>query len=479
MMVCGRFPNLIMRSPSKSLLASLALITPSSSSCYLTSSFINNIGAPSKQKKLYMTNSNMSKIPAPPFTYLSGEKQILDLTDLNALIAKNEAVKQEAYDLSSKIKTALMKHRASIEKNVTSEERAVLRADLDALIQQALQQHQDHHNGNGDRNDNMKNTRLANLSFTFGDFVRQKAYMHFLETGTLLPQSSLDAALSDEEYLSGIISMNHDISRYVIGKGTARDAQSVMLARDLISSVLDHLMKYDFRNGNLRRKYDAVKYALKTCETVLYELSVTGCEFPTEGEEPPAKRSKATNDNILPEDELEDLRKRMVLRDELRENLIKKCRDGQKAAKQAIYALHREDFKKAEKLIADCEKCILEELTPIVDKEPQLRYGSFANVLEEYAEAKLFYEWLGNDVETPAGVVLAPTDFTVIPLEPEEYLGGIADLTGEIGRFAVKRGTIRDTKNVKLSLETVMCILYAFESLCKLPGHCRGKRHDY
>ena len=211
-----------------------------------------------------MTNSNMSKIPAPPFTYLSGEKQILDLTDLNALIAKNEAVKQEAYDLSSKIKTALMKHRASIEKNVTSEERAVLRADLDALIQQALQQHQDHHNGNGDRNDNMKNTRLANLSFTFGDFVRQKAYMHFLETGTLLPQSSLDAALSDEEYLSGIISMNHDISRYVIGKGTARDAQSVMLARDLISSVLDHLMKYDFRNGNLRRKYGKYCY-LVTC----------------------------------------------------------------------------------------------------------------------------------------------------------------------------------------------------------------------
>jgi predicted translin family RNA/ssDNA-binding protein len=175
----------------------------------------------------------------------------------------------------------------------------------------------------------------------------------------------------------------------------------------------------------------------------------------------------------------------MVHRDELRENLIKKCRDGQKFAKQAIYALHREDFKKAKKLIDDCEKCVLEQLIPIVKEESQLRYGSFANVLEEYAEAKLFYAWLVGDgdgedvnVKNAAGKVLLPNDFATIPLEPEEYLGGLADLTGEIGRFAVKKGTLRDTENVKLSLETDMSILYAFESLCKLPGGGVAKKMD-
>jgi predicted translin family RNA/ssDNA-binding protein len=171
----------------------------------------------------------------------------------------------------------------------------------------------------------------------------------------------------------------------------------------------------------------------------------------------------------------------------MRETLIKKCRDGQKAAKQAIYALHREDFEKAKKLIANCEKSILEDLNPIVRQDSQLRFGSFASVLEEYAEAKLFYVWLaGDDGSTDEGIssgkasgkLLQSSDFTAIPLEVEEYLGGLADLTGEVGRYAVKKGTMRDTESVKLSLETCMSILYAFEGLIKIPGGGIQKKLD-
>lgn len=251
---------------------------------------------------------------------------------------------------------------------------------------------------------------------------------------------------------------------------------------------------------------DGVKYALKTCETILYELSVTGCQDAIEEEEEGGKKEKEDSkepdskrpkiefdqqeDDILPSVELESLRERMAKRDELREQLIKKCRDGQKAAKQAIYALHREDFKGASRLIRDCENCVTKDLQPIVQDEPQLRYGSFTNVLEEYAEAKLYHAWLlgngENDEKTeskverkgnPDGTILLHTDFTVIPLEPQEYLGGLCDLTGEIGRFAVKRATIRDLKNVQLCMETNMSVLFAMDSISKLPGNL-GKKLD-
>jgi predicted translin family RNA/ssDNA-binding protein len=240
---------------------------------------------------------------------------------------------------------------------------------------------------------------------------------------------------------------------------------------------------------------DGVKYSLKTCETILYELSVTGCEevidaqttttTTTGDDEPASKRAKVLVSNILPMDELEVLRQRMMKRDELREKLIKKCRDGQKAAKQAIYALHREDYQGAATLIDQCETCILEDLQPIVNDEPQLRYGSFANVLEEYAEAKLYQAWLigkepaaaDNVPLNPVADVLLQEDFTKIPLEPQEYLGGLCDLTGEIGRFAVKRATVRDTKNVIRCMETNMSILFAMEALNKFPGNI-GKKLD-
>jgi len=198
-----------------------------------------------------------------------------------------------------------------------------------------------------------------------------------------------------------------------------------------------------------------------------------------------AKRARIMDDS-MPYDELDELRKRMVNRDELRETVIKICRDAQKAAKQAIYALHRENVHEAEKLIGQCEQCIIGQLRPIIDKEPQLRYGSFANVMEEYVEAKMFHAWLlseggANDFsKQPTGKVLMPDEFTEIQnqLEPEDYLGGLCDLTGEIGRFAVKKGTERDADGVKLCLQTNTSILYAIESLSKLPGGGIGKKMD-
>jgi predicted translin family RNA/ssDNA-binding protein len=67
-----------------------------------------------------------------------------------------------------------------------------------------------------------------------------------------------------------------DLARYGMGRATARDVESVTQARNLVQEILEYLLTFDFRSGYLRRKYDGTKYALKTLETILYELSVTG-----------------------------------------------------------------------------------------------------------------------------------------------------------------------------------------------------------
>ncbi len=38
--------------------------------------------------------------------------------------------------------------------------------------------------------------------------------------------------------------------------------------------LLSQLAKFDFRNGPLRRKFDAVKYAVKKLEGILYDLAI-------------------------------------------------------------------------------------------------------------------------------------------------------------------------------------------------------------
>ena len=385
-------------------------------------------------------------MPQPPHRYLTSS--LLDLSDLNAQIALDEEKRQAAFELSRELGSALAKRKAAAEIGEAGEGGDV-DATLGALVARAFESGSDH-----DR-------RRNNLSWKVEDYLRHKAYSHFLATGNLLPPSAVPQA-GDEEFLAGAcIGLSQDLARYAVGRATVRDVASVRLARDLVSDIMDYLLEFDFRNGPLRRKYDGTKYALKSLETILYELSVTGA---TDGDAKAGEGADGveTKADRMPKQDLDRILLRMQQYDERRENLIKLCRDGQKAAKQSIFALHRGDKEKAAKLLKACEDNVRDDLLPIVNEEPGLRHGSFANVLEEYVEARMFQTWL----ET--GTVLKLSDFEP-HIDMDAYFGGLCDLTGEVGRSAVTRGTARDTDGVRRCLETNMSILLSIQSLTRLP----------
>ncbi|CAB9503551.1 Translin family [Seminavis robusta] len=416
-------------------------------------------------------------MPARPYSFLpEGSTGLLDLSKLGTDISDAEDKRQAGFDAGRNIKAALVAAKATLEsgKDETDD-------SLEKLIIETV----------GAKAD--RSPREANLHYQVEDFVRHQAFLQFLKDATLLPPSATPYA-TDEEYLAGAcMGLAQDLAKYGIGRATIRDAESVNCAKVLVGEILGYLLQFDFRNGPLRRKYDGTKYALKTLETLLYELAVTGTSVSNakEGGEKPAKLQKTENEEpskLLAHDELKELRERMEHRDALRETLIKRCRDGQKAAKQAIFALHRGDPKKAKTLIDQCEECVKNDLLPIVHEEPPLKYGSFSNMLEEYCEAKLFYAWLfGDTTKVPDDVnnkpsttllkkeelletLLGKTDDNTEPdYEIGIYLGGICDLTGEIGRFAVQQATLRDEECVKLSLQTNKSILSALQMMGRSP----------
>lgn len=441
-------------------------------------------------------------MPEPPYQYRSSGTAVLDLSAVETKIQNVGVKNQEAFDKSRKFQKTLIQAQTDLEQNKgnTSEWIQTLQNDLVEAI------------GTNEEDTTGRVPRIANLNQRVEDLCRYVAFHHFLETGTMLPPSLCSFAAAsegndgkggslkatDEEYLAGAcMGFAQDLSRYAMGRATVRDIGSVQKARDLVHEILEYLLKFDFRNGFLRRKYDGTKYALKAVETLLYELSVTGASLESSDEssssEPGAKKprleepSSGEPEAETIQDELKALRLRMEHRDGLRETLIKKCRDGQKAAKQAIYALHRKDFAKAAKLIQDCENCIIEKLMPIIEEEPPLRNSCYGDVIEEYAEAKLFYAWLlGNESKTmdtdaavpeaaAKGTLLLPDEFSAIVLQPGEYLGGLCDLTGEIGRFAVQRGTARDYEGVTQCLEANTAILNSIQSLERTPNRINKK----
>lgn len=346
----------------------------------------------------FSTVANINNImPSPPYHYLSVDAPVLDCSSLASDINVNDEKRNAAYDTSRKLNVQLIRARTDMElPSVPLEDTAEALAIIEKSLLQAIQNSTTESTTASSMAD--RSPREANLSMRVEEYVRLAAFYHFLTTGTLMPPSRCASYATDEEYLAGAcMGLCQELARYAIGRATTRDLSSVKVTRDLVQEILDYLLKFDFRNGPLRRKFDGTKYVLKTLETLLYELAVTGAKD-NEAEEPDPKRMKVDQEeNNEPAegsishllDELEEIRKRMVHRDDLREQLIKKCRDGQKAAKQAIYALHRGDPKRSLQLLKQCEECITKDLLPIVKEEPGLRSGAFSNCLEEYAEATI------------------------------------------------------------------------------------------
>lgn len=162
------------------------------------------------------------------------------------------------------------------------------------------------------------------------------------------------------------------------------------------------LLEFNFRNGHLRRKYDSLKYSLKTLENILCELSFIDHLF--EGtnsanrieDEMALKKVKISQEsdsvNVIAESaddsfkhlveysqieaerplemslrELEEIRLRMEALDAAREDVIKQSRDVQKLSKQSIYAAQRGSLEEAEKKLKSAESIILNVLK-VVDQ---------------------------------------------------------------------------------------------------------------
>jgi len=266
-------------------------------------------------------------------------------------------------------------------------------------------------------------------------------------------------SLGDEEYLSALFSFCQELETYSIKRATELDSTSVKLCLELVSHLFEKFLEFDFRNGPIRRKYDAIKYVVKTLQNICYDLSIAA--FRANKVEEKETEEKEKGENRFDVNEIDEIRTRLDEYDADREEVIKTCRDAQKASKQAIYSAHRNNQKGAQTQIEKASS-VIESLLPTIEKEPSLRYGAFTNACEEYAEAVLFFTWLFQ----PEKPLLLRNQINVI--NHEEYLGGLVDFTGEVGRYAVVMATSRKKDIVVECLNVSVLIRQTVESSKKL-----------
>lgn len=148
---------------------------------------------------------------------------------------------------------------------------------------------------------------------------------------------------------------------------------------------------------------------------------------------------------MLNKKEFAKIRKDMEKADKVREEIIKLSRDIINVSKRIIYGIHRGNLNEASRYVKEIEnkKSRLDKINKPVD----VNINKIA--YQEYAEALCYYGFVKNKkIPTKSDLKIAT----------EDYLMGLCDLTGEVGRKAVNdiiKKKFKDALLVKKLVEEI------------------------
>jgi predicted translin family RNA/ssDNA-binding protein len=124
----------------------------------------------------------------------------------------------------------------------------------------------------------MKLTEATELEFAgarraaLQEYVEAICYFEFIKGGKV--PTHTDLGLDPETYLLGICDLSGELVRNAIHEVIDGDTKSALKVKDVVTELFWELSQFDFRNGELRRKFDGIKYDLKKLEDLALQLKL-------------------------------------------------------------------------------------------------------------------------------------------------------------------------------------------------------------
>lgn len=103
------------------------------------------------------------------------------------------------------------------------------------------------------------------------EYVEAVLYYHFVTTGKLPAINVLSV-----HFVLGLADLPGELVRravYLAGKGKVAEVGKI---RESVDMIYGELLKFDFRDNEIRRKVDAVKYDLRKLEDLVLDLKLKG-----------------------------------------------------------------------------------------------------------------------------------------------------------------------------------------------------------
>ncbi|MFC1801755.1 hypothetical protein ACFLZB_04810 [Nanoarchaeota archaeon] len=106
------------------------------------------------------------------------------------------------------------------------------------------------------------------------EYVEAILYFEVIKNNKLPTHTQLK--VSSNHYLLGLCDLTGEIVRKAVYLAGKDQYQEVIKFKDLVDQIYGELLKFNFRENEIRRKFDSIKYDLKKLEDLVLDLKLKG-----------------------------------------------------------------------------------------------------------------------------------------------------------------------------------------------------------
>ena len=88
--------------------------------------------------------------------------------------------------------------------------------------------------------------------------------------------TSAQLKVDSESYLLGLCDLTGELVRKAVNEVIKKDYEAAVKIKDVVAEIYDEFLKFDLRNGELRKKSDQIKWNLKKLEDIVFEVKLKG-----------------------------------------------------------------------------------------------------------------------------------------------------------------------------------------------------------
>ena len=120
--------------------------------------------------------------------------------------------------------------------------------------------------------DNTKLIYSGAFKVAVQEYVEAACYYIFIKERRI--PGHIELGVGGEYYLLGLCDLTGELVRKAVNAGIDANVEEVIAIRDLVAEIYGEMLKFDFREGEIRKKFDGIKYDLKKLENLVFQLKV-------------------------------------------------------------------------------------------------------------------------------------------------------------------------------------------------------------